>query len=142
MNVNILKQAWFEPAFAAILARRTESITLVAAGALQTGLHLAGLPGWACPFKQVFGIPCPGCGLTTATGQLLHGQFAESLETHLFAPVFLGAFVLMAVALLLPKPGYHAVVGWIAALESRTGMTAWILIGLLGYWIVRLMGLV
>lgn len=138
----MLKQIWYQPTFAAILEKRTESLTLVGVGLLQIGLHLLGLPGWACPFKQLFGLPCPGCGLTAATGQLLHGQFRASLQTHAFAPIFLGAFVLMAVVVFFPKNYSGALVTCVARFESKTGLTAWLLTALLFYWIMRLLGFV
>ncbi len=112
------------------------------AGALLLGLHLAGLPGWACPFKSLLGIPCPGCGLTTAMGQLLHGQLSQALQTHAFAPLFLFALVVMTVVIALPERQHKSAVGWIAKFEGRTGMTAWALAALLVYWGLRLAGLV
>lgn len=123
-----------------MLARRTETITLVSAGALQIGLYLAGLPGWACPFKQVTGLPCPGCGLTTATGQLLHGQFSASLHTHPFAGIFLLAFIIMAISIALPQKHSATLVQAITQLEKKTAFTAWVLSFLLIFWVGRLWG--
>jgi hypothetical protein len=137
-----LTAAWFTPVFSTVLQKRMEVAVLAGAGVLQVGLHLAGLPGWACPFKGLFGIPCPGCGLTTATGQLLRGQFSASIHTHAFAGVFLGAFCLLAFSLLLPQKSRLSMADWIARFEQRTGMTALILVTLMAYWIVRLAGLV
>jgi len=137
-----LKKFWYRPTFAAILENRTESLILVGAGLLQIGLHLFGLPGWVCPFKQLFGLPCPGCGLTAAVGQFLHGQFGKSFQTHAFAPIFLGAFVLMALVALLPKRYSAEIAAFIARFESKTGLTAWLLVALLGYWVVRLLDFV
>ena len=137
---SMLKQIWHQPVFANILENRTETLTLVGAGALQIGLHLLGLPGWACPFKQLFGFPCPGCGLTTATGLLFHGQFRAALQTHAFAPIFMGAFLLMGVVGLLPKNYSAALVTGVARLENKTGLTAWLLSALMIYWVARLLG--
>ena len=35
-----------------------------------------------CPIRAVFGIPCPGCGLTRAFSALIHGRFVEALYYH------------------------------------------------------------
>lgn len=136
----MLKQALQQPVFSAILSRRTETVTLVAVGGLQLGLHLAGLPAWQCPFKQLTGLPCPGCGLTTAAGQLLRGQFLASLHTHPFAGVFLAAFVLMAVRAVLPQGYAQGLVEAVTRLERRTGFTAWVLGFLFLFWFGRLWG--
>ena len=132
----------FTPYFSALIQNRIESWAIVGTGALQIGLHLAGLPGWACPFKSVFGIPCPGCGLTTATGQFLHGQFSESLQTHAFAPFFLFAVGLMAILLFLPEKTRLAAAARIEKLEKKTGTTTWFLVFLFLYWGFRLAGMV
>lgn len=45
-----------------------------------------------CPTAGLFGIPCPGCGLTRATAAALSGHFAHAFELHplvyLVAPVY------------------------------------------------------
>jgi hypothetical protein len=49
----------------------------------------------------VFGIPCPGCGLTTAIAELLRGDWRGSLSIHAFAPIFVVAFVIMLAAVVV-----------------------------------------
>jgi hypothetical protein len=138
----MLAKIWFTPTFSTLIHNRAEGLAIVGTGALQVGLHLAGLPGWACPFKSLFGIPCPGCGLTTATGQLFHGQFLASVHTHAFASIFTVSFLVMAVALFLPKKQRESTIAWIAKFEQRTGVTSLVLTSLLLYWVIRLAGLV
>jgi hypothetical protein len=141
MNTSFRK-AWFSPVFSSLFANRAEGLVLAGVGALQLGLTLLHLPGWICPFKAVFGIPCPGCGLTAAILELLNGKVSESLHTHIFAPIFLFAFLLILVAALLPRTGRERLTELVAHFESRTGFTAWVLSGLMLYWIIRLFGLV
>ena len=40
-----------------------------------------------CPFHQITGLWCPGCGLTRGIYQLLHGHVAAALGYNLFTPV-------------------------------------------------------
>lgn len=40
-----------------------------------------------CPFHAATGLWCPGCGLTRATGALLHGHVLTGLGYNLFTPV-------------------------------------------------------
>ena len=37
-----------------------------------------------CAFKNMTGIPCPSCGSTRATMQLLHGKFIKSILINPF----------------------------------------------------------
>ena len=136
------RQIWFASVFSTLLGDRLQSGALVGTGVLVLGLHLAGVPFWPCPIKSILGIPCPGCGLTTAIGQLLHGQIKESLRTHAFAPIFLAALLVMLVALILPEPQRMKLISAIARLEGRTALTAWFLTVLLLYWGIRLFGFV
>ena len=137
-----LKETWFSPVFSSLLENRLEGIILVGVGGFQVGLHLLGLPGWACPFKAVFGIPCPGCGLTAAMDELLHGRLLTSLRTHAFAPIFLAAFLILLVSILLPEKQHRKLVAAMAHLETQTGITAWVLSVLMLYWVSRLFGFV
>ena len=141
-SLEILNKTWFAPTFSMLIRNRAEGLAIVGAGALQIGLHLAGLPGWACPFKSLFGIPCPGCGLTTAVGQLFHGQFGTSLQTHAFASIFVISFLIMSVVIFLPEKQRESTLSWIAGFERRTGITSLVLSALLVYWAIRLAGLV
>ncbi len=40
--------------------------------------------GKICLARILFGIPCPGCGLTRAYGRLLHGHVLEATHIHPF----------------------------------------------------------
>ncbi len=139
---NKFREAWLSPVFSNILSSPAERIALAGFGVLQVGLHMAGLPGWACPFKAAFGIPCPGCGLTAAMDQLLHGEVRAALHTHAFAPIFLLAFLVILAAAVVPAPIRNRMVVALAALEIRTGITAWVLTGIMLYWVIRLVGFV
>jgi hypothetical protein len=139
--LETLRKTFFSPVFSSLIQNRTEGLVIVGALTLQTGLHMAGLPGWACPFKSLTGIPCPGCGLTAATGQLFAGKWAESIQTHAFASIFVFAFFVAAIGLFLPRKQRKSMLDWIATFEQRTGITALILVALLVYWVIRLAGL-
>jgi hypothetical protein len=41
-----------------------------------------GLPGLPCVFRSVFGIPCPGCGMTRSMMCVWHGDLVGSLRYH------------------------------------------------------------
>ena len=48
----------------------------------------------SCAFRIVSGVPCPGCGMTRALGELTHGRVASSLYFHpLSIPTVVGIVV-------------------------------------------------
>jgi len=48
----------------------------------------AGTTITVCPFRNLTGLPCPGCGLTRSVFHVAHGDYARGLALYPFAPVF------------------------------------------------------
>ena len=128
----------YKPFFAPLLQKRRIALILLCAATLQIVLISAGLRGWQCPIHTTLGIPCPGCGLTTAITLLIKGDWQRAIHTHAFAPVFLFAFVLMGIVSILPENLHHKAVLQIAAIEKHTAFAAYVLLGIVIYWIFRL----
>jgi hypothetical protein len=113
----------------------------VLAGAAAVGVVIA-LRIPVCPTATLFGIPCPGCGLTRATLALFRGDVATALHFH---PL---VFVLtpLVVGLTL-NSAYEYVRGprQLAQRELVTSRaTSWLaavlLVGMLGVWGARFLG--
>jgi hypothetical protein len=66
------------------------------AGAVAAVIVIAEFCGSVCFFKSVYGLPCPGCGLTRALLALAGGEIASALRLHPLAPLvpFLGLVAL------------------------------------------------
>ena len=136
-----IQEKLFSPILASLMTQRKEALIISGVVGIQFGLVTAGLPGWNCPFKAVFGIPCPGCGLSTAVSLLLHGNWQAAITTHAFAPIFLvGAFLLLGVSV-LPEPMRSRIIQNISMIEKRTGVTTLVMLGLMLYWGFRLLRL-
>ncbi len=55
--------------------------------------------GQICPFRILFGIPCPGCGMTRSLFLLLQGRFLDALAMQ---PMVL-AFLVLAAAFVVTR---------------------------------------
>jgi hypothetical protein len=127
-----------EPPFASLLRSRPLAALLAGISALHLGLVALGLSGWPCPLLHGLGIPCPGCGLSRATLELLRGEWRAALADHAFAPVLLVALGMIGSASLLPEGLRRPLIDAVERLERRTGLTALVLAALVLYWIARL----
>lgn len=134
-----LKNYLSDPILAPILESRITSLAIVGAAILHTGLVILDLPSWPCPVRHSLGIPCPGCGLSRAITALLHRDWETSLNFHAFAPFFLLALMLMACVILLPPPPRRWIIHQVEVIEQHTGITAILLVGLVFYWLARLL---
>lgn len=55
--------------------------------------HNPSLPVFACPFKALTGLDCPGCGGQRMVYDLLHGDLAGAAHNNLFLLVVLPALL-------------------------------------------------
>ena len=46
-----------------------------------------------CPMRLLFGVPCPGCGMTRAFACLWRGDLDGAVMLHPFAPALFGVLV-------------------------------------------------
>lgn len=86
-----------------------------------------------CPFAMVFGIPCPGCGLSRATFALLRGDLHAALAVHPLVLVALPA----ALALSLHATSTHT-----APSRERLAViaSAVLLVLFVAVWLARFAG--
>ena len=121
-----------------VLASRWTCAGIAVAAAAHVGLLAVGAGGWPCPIRAATGLPCPGCGLGRACAALLHGQWAEALRIHAFAPVALGFMALCLTGACVGEATRARLVARLEKLERRVPIAALVLGALLVYWIARL----
>lgn len=90
-----------------------------------------------CPIKAILKIPCPGCGLTTATVQLLTGQWETAVITHAFVPLFAIVFLFSVSACFFPNRYLLKTHEMICEMEKRTGFTVIAITAIVAYWLCR-----
>lgn len=56
-----------------------------------------------CGMKLIFGVPCPGCGMTRSVLLTLHGNLREALAVNPVGPVFLGGVAIFVGACMTDK---------------------------------------
>jgi hypothetical protein len=129
----------FAPVLSTILRDRRLAAAISGAALLQLVLALLRLPGWQCPVFHALGVPCPGCGLTRATVSLFQGNFKQSLALHAFAPIFVTALAIVTCSAVFPPGQRERIANRTESIERYTGITSLILIGLVLYWLARLL---
>lgn len=82
-----------------------------------------------CPFKAMFSIPCPGCGMTRALFALLQGHLALSLHWH---ALLVPSLIFLALYIFLWFKNKEVLKKW----ENHI-ILAWAIL-MLAYWIWRL----
>lgn len=96
-----------------------------------------------CPLASVFGVPCPGCGLTRATLALAHGDLKHALELHplvlVLAPLFIWATSSAAIGYVRGPSGPRPVRTWVAS-RTVTVLGSLLLLVTLGVWGARFVG--
>jgi len=59
------------------------------------------IPLTQCLFEAVFGIPCPGCGLTRSLMAIARLDWSQALIYHLFGPVLFGGCAIAVLHILV-----------------------------------------
>ena len=79
------------------------------------GRSLFGLPS-LCPFRNLVGLPCPGCGITRSVVCAAHGHWREAVAFHPAGPLILALLVALTLDrfIRLARPGARR-----AALSQR-----------------------
>ncbi len=62
-----------------------------------------------CPYRNIFGVACPGCGMSRATAHLLNGDVQAALTYHPLVPLVVAQAVVGAVAWFGHKKGWWRV---------------------------------
>ncbi|HEX9982256.1 MAG TPA: DUF2752 domain-containing protein [Thermoanaerobaculia bacterium] len=91
-------------------------IAFVAVFSLSQLGQLCGASLSFCVAQRIFGVRCPGCGVTRSVAALLRGDLAAAVSANVAGPVVCAYFVVgivcLVVAMLSPLQQQNAVLGW------------------------------
>jgi Protein of unknown function (DUF2752) len=135
----MIKATLVAPMLSTILRDRRLGLAICGVALLQLTLVLAGLPGWPCPVFHALGVPCPGCGLTRAILLLFRGEWKQAIILHAFAPIFLVALTTVIFCAFAPKKHTERIATGAETLERYTAISSLLLVGLIVYWLARLL---
>jgi Protein of unknown function (DUF2752) len=99
--------------------------------ALSVAADRIGIPVRFCLAKRLFGIPCPGCGITTSIAALLHGDFELALRANAAGPAVAGFFVVqlaLVIAAATDALREQSILRWLRVSDSL------LLIALMASW--------
>ena len=88
-----------------------------------------------CASKSIFGIRCPGCGMTRSCVSLVQGKFADALHYHPFSWLIVGLAIAYSFF-----PNASATQWSKIPKYGQYGIIALLLVLVFGLWIVRLVG--
>jgi hypothetical protein len=120
-----------------------ERLTMAGAGAAAIGsiypflMAHDGNHGLPCPLRTLTGVPCPFCGLTTATVALTHGQWQAAAAANPFVYLLACLVVVTAPALVARTLGQAGPSRpWTPASRRRIGWVVGCLVAL--SWLFQL----
>jgi hypothetical protein len=97
----------------------------------------ARLPLRLCPFWNVLGIPCPGCGMTRGFVAMGHGQIGEAWRCNPLSPaLFVAACGYLAYAVFRRVAGLRG--GLHLPVRAQYALWAVILVAVAGSWTLSL----
>lgn len=127
-----------QPVFAPLIQSRRIGVIILAAAGIHLGLTGLGGYGWRCPLQLFLGVPCPGCGLSSAMLLCLSGHWVSALKIHLFGPLLLILTCAVGLHACLPKQLHRRWAHRCRMIETNTAAVPVLAIGMIVYWASRL----
>jgi Protein of unknown function (DUF2752) len=110
---------------AALLADMRLARAMIIGTALYGLLAWLDIPVFPCPWKNVTGLPCPGCGMTRSTFSLLHGRVLESLNYNALTGIILLFWLIIVIGITIPARYRNIWIEKIGQWEQRSKWALW-----------------
>lgn len=123
-------------------ARQLDLIITLGVPVLLLGLALWDIPAeptWTiCGFRNLTGLPCPGCGITRGLSALLHGKWLRAIHFNPLAILALLLLVIMWLRSLCALSGWNSTLNRIEGLWRHRRVLTWSLLLAVGaFWVWR-----
>lgn len=132
-EVGATAEGPFPTLFFRVLVNRPWPVTILGICIGQALLTRFNLPAWSCVFYKATGLSCPGCGMSRSIASLLKGDIAASWSYHPFAFFYVIGAAILAALIILPKNPRTTFLNRLRAIDTRLGITIFI-IGLQVIW--------
>ncbi|MBK1832821.1 DUF2752 domain-containing protein [Roseibacillus ishigakijimensis] len=96
-----------------------------------------GVSLWRCWFREVTGLRCPGCGLTTGCKAVLQGDFVAGWQAHWFSPLVVAGLLTLPVFLAVPAAGRERLLLVFERIEQRSRLLYLLALILVGQTLLR-----
>jgi len=83
-----------------------------------------------CLFHLLYGVDCPGCGMTRGLSHLVHGHLLTALQHHPFSPIVLLYLILQSFSLFLPLEARRKIAVGLSRHGKELGVLFWASVGL------------
>lgn len=111
---------WLSPALVGL-----SLLTLAVAGPIGDEVGI-------CPYRNLFGVACPGCGMSRATAHLLDGNVQAAMTYHPLVPLFVAQAVVGSVMWIGHRLGW-----WRVSRRSVVVIGVINIVALSAVWMVR-----
>jgi len=102
-----------------LLKNRKLGFAMLGGGLIYFIISLFGYSIMPCPIRELSGLQCPGCGLTSGCKALIRGEWGEALHHNWFSPVFAIFWSLVGIGLFLPTPYRSRFIHLVKVTERR-----------------------
>lgn len=137
---SVFGQVLTQPVFGVLLRHRGGCIAVVSVMAVMVIFAAMGVQVWWCPWLNLTGVACPGCGMTRSVGAVVCANPDDVWRSHVFGPflVFIGFLFLLGAV--LPSRLRDELSEKVGRFERRTALWAVGTVLMLVYYALRMAG--
>ncbi|MBN1516160.1 DUF2752 domain-containing protein [Candidatus Sumerlaeota bacterium] len=124
-EINAVPQP--QPGFLLMLLSRTAGVIAILGIVVALIMPDRGIGPSLCGMYRIYGVPCPGCGMTRSVSCFFHLHFHESFLYNPFGLLFSIGLLLVAIQTLFPRGVMMRIADWI---QQRQDQLIYLYIGL------------